>query len=102
MPAEGSNTHLGQHSQTFESHTPDQTLPNRAKEHQKAVKSIGFSLPFFSIFCNPKCENISNTLNPVFYLFCVDSLQRVLLDIRADIVTLQVEILVLKQFSSSN
>ena len=80
MSAEGYDTHLGQHSQTFESHTPDQTLPNRAKEHQKAVKSIGL----------------------VFYLFCVDSLQRVLLDIRADIVTLQVEILVLKQFSSSN
>ena len=102
MPAEGIDTHLGPHSQTFKSHTPDQTLPSRAKEHQKAVKSIVFSLPFFSIFCNPKCENISNTLNPVFYLFCLDSLQRVLLDIRTDIVTLQVEVLVLKQFSSNN
>ena len=33
VPAEGSDTHLGPHSQTFEPHTPDQTLPNRVKEH---------------------------------------------------------------------
>ena len=31
--AEGSDTRLGPHSQTFEPHTPDQTLPNRVKEH---------------------------------------------------------------------
>ena len=33
VPAEGSDTQLGPHSQTFEPHTPDQTLPNRVKEH---------------------------------------------------------------------
>ena len=33
VPSESSDTRLGPHSQTFESHTPDQTLPNRAKEH---------------------------------------------------------------------
>ena len=33
VPAEGSDTHLGPHSQTFEPHTPDQTPPNRVKEH---------------------------------------------------------------------
>ena len=59
--AEGSDTRLGPHSQTFEPHTPDQTLPNRAKEHQTSAKSSGLSLPFFSISCNPKCGNIPKT-----------------------------------------
>ena len=61
VPAEGSDTRLGPHSQTFEPHTPDQTLPNRAKEHQTSAKSSGLSLPFFSISCNPKCGNIPKT-----------------------------------------
>ena len=58
---EGSDICLGPHSQTFEPHTPDQTLPNRAKEHQTSAKSSGLSLPFFSISCNPKCGNIPKT-----------------------------------------
>ncbi len=33
VPFESSDTRLGPHSQTFESHTPDQILPNRVKEH---------------------------------------------------------------------
>lgn len=61
VPSESSDTRLGPHSQTFESHTPDQTLPNRAKEHQTSAKSSGLSLPFFSISCNPKCGNIPKT-----------------------------------------
>ena len=59
--SEGSDIGLGPHSQTFEPHTPDQTLPNRAKEHQTSAKSSGLSLPFFSISCNPKCGNIPKT-----------------------------------------
>ena len=59
--AVGSAPALGPHSQTFEPHTPDQTLPNRAKEHQTSAKSSGLSLPFFSISCNPKCGNIPKT-----------------------------------------
>ena len=61
VPFESSDTRLGPHSQTFEPHTPDQTLPNRAKEHQTSAKSSGLSLPFFSISCNPKCGNIPKT-----------------------------------------
>ena len=58
---EGSDIGLGQHSQIFESLTPDQTPPNRVKKRYKAAESIVFSLPFSCYFENPKCGNIPNT-----------------------------------------
>ena len=36
--SEGSDIGLGKHFQTFESHTPDQTPPNRAKKCYKLVE----------------------------------------------------------------
>ena len=56
--AEVLDTGLGEHFQTFESHTPDQTPPNRPKKRYKALKSIAFSLFISAIFCNPKRGNI--------------------------------------------
>ena len=45
--AEGLDIGLGEHFQTFESHTPDQTLPNRAKKRYKADKTDVFLVSCF-------------------------------------------------------
>ena len=42
---EGSDIGLGQHSQTFESHIPDQTPLNEVKKGYKAAESSIFSSP---------------------------------------------------------
>ena len=46
--AEGSDIGLGQHSQTFESHIPDQTALNEVKKDYKVAESSVFSLPLSS------------------------------------------------------
>ena len=43
--SEGSDIGLGQHSQTFESHIPDQTPLNEVKKGYKAAESSNFSSP---------------------------------------------------------
>ena len=43
--SEGSDIGLGKHFQTFESHTPDQTPPNRAKKRYELVESWFFAPP---------------------------------------------------------
>ena len=43
--SEGSDIGLGQHSQTFEPHTSDQTPLNRVKKRYKAAESSEFSSP---------------------------------------------------------
>lgn len=45
--SEGSDIGLGEHFQTFESHTPDQTPPNRAKKRYKADETDVFLAPWF-------------------------------------------------------
>ena len=45
--AEGLDTGLGEHFQTFESHTPDQTPPDRAKKRYKADETDVFLVPWF-------------------------------------------------------
>mgnify|MGYP005887818981 CR=1 FL=1 len=45
--SEGSDIGLGEHFQTFESHTPDQTPPSRAKKRYKADKTDGFLVSCF-------------------------------------------------------
>ena len=42
---EGSDIGLGEYFQTFESHTPDQTPPNRAKKRYELVESWFFAPP---------------------------------------------------------
>lgn len=44
---EGSDIGLGEHFQTFESHTQDQTPPNRAKKRYKADETDVFLAPRF-------------------------------------------------------
>lgn len=57
VPSESSDTRLGPHSQTFESHTSDQTTLHRVKKQYKVLESISLSHLIPSIFCNPKCGN---------------------------------------------
>ena len=45
--AEGSDIGLGEHFQTFGSHTPNQTPPNRAKKRYKADETDVFLAPWF-------------------------------------------------------
>lgn len=44
---EGSDIGLGEYFQTFESHTPDQTPPNRAKKRYKSDETDVFLAPRF-------------------------------------------------------
>lgn len=45
--AEGSDIGLGEHFQAFESHTPDQTQPSRAKKRYKADETDVFLSSWF-------------------------------------------------------
>ena len=44
---ESTDIFLGEHFQTFESHTPDQIPPNRAKKRYKADETDVFLAPWF-------------------------------------------------------